>query len=87
MMESWQQTKIKAGENPGKTLGNYCDGTGHQLTHSEVLPAGSLGVKIQNRLDLWVKLDFNSMNSEKLKCNCGILCSNLDVCKTEDCLS
>ena len=33
MMESWQQTKIKAGEKPGKTLGNYCDGTGHHLTH------------------------------------------------------
>ena len=84
MMESWQQTKIKAGEKPGKTLGNYCDGTGHHLSHRH--PARYLGVEIQNRLDL-VKLKFNSMSSVELKCDCGILCSNLGVCKTEDCLS
>ena len=86
MMESWQQTKIKAGEKPGKTLGNYCDGTGHHLSLTDILPAGYLGVEIQNRLDL-VKLKFNFMSSVELKCDCCILCSNLGVCKTEDCLS
>ena len=41
MMESWQQTKIKAGEKPGKTPSNYCDGTGHYLTASRIYGGGN----------------------------------------------